>query len=57
MRFVVSVVLLAVFIFCIYGFLAAGEPGASVWWRVGYALVGTGFLIGALWIAKPRSRK
>lgn len=57
MRIVLIVVLLVVLVLCILGFLAAGEPGVSASWRVGYALVGLGSFAGALWISKPRSTK
>jgi len=41
MKAVIAVVLLLVAAFCVFGFLAAGEPGANhIYYRVGYPLLG-----------------
>jgi hypothetical protein len=41
MREVVAILLLLVAAFCVYGFIAAGEPGRNhIYFRIGYPLVG-----------------
>jgi hypothetical protein len=41
MREVVAILLLLVAGFCVYGFIAAGEPGPNhIYFRIGYPLVG-----------------
>ena len=41
MKVVVAVVLLLVAAFCVFGFIAAGEPGANhIYYRVGYPVAG-----------------
>lgn len=41
MRAIAAVVLLLVAAFCVYGFIAAGEPGPNhIYYRIGYPLVG-----------------
>lgn len=54
---VISAMLLAVAAFCGFGLLASFEPGVSVAWRVGHALVGTSCVIGALAVALQRSSR
>ena len=49
--------LLLVSAFCVYGFVAAGEPGVSSGWRVGYVVAGTLSLVSAvLLLARRRAR-
>jgi hypothetical protein len=43
-----AVLLLAAAGLCVFGFLAAGEPGVSLYWRVGY-LAGMVLSLGLLW--------
>ena len=33
--------------FCGFGFLSSFEPGVSIAWKIGYAVLGLGFLTGA----------
>ena len=41
MREVVAILSLLVAAFCVYGFIAAGEPGPNhIYFRIGYPLVG-----------------
>jgi len=41
MREIVAILLLLVAAFCVYGFIAAGEPGPNhIYFRIGYPLVG-----------------
>lgn len=61
MRWVCGVVLLAVACFCLFGFLAAFEPGADPWhvFKLGYAAIAfgcvglTGRLVLAAFQKKP----
>ena len=49
MKVVVAVVLLLFTAFCVYGFIAAGEPGANhIYFRVGYPVAGLLSLAGAV---------
>jgi hypothetical protein len=49
MRFVVSVVLLCLALFCGYGFLASFEPAANAMtFRIGYAVIGLLAATGAV---------
>jgi hypothetical protein len=49
MKVVVAVVLLLVTAFCVYGFIAAGEPGEiNTYFRVGYPIAGLVSLAGAV---------
>jgi hypothetical protein len=43
-----AVLLLAAAGLCVFGFLAAGEPGVSGYWRLGY-LAGLFLSAGLLW--------
>jgi hypothetical protein len=43
-----AVLLLAAAGLCVFGFLAAGEPGVSGYWRVGY-LAGMALALALLW--------
>jgi len=46
-----AVLLLGAAGLCVYGSLAAGEPGVPVYWRIGYlaGLLLCGGLLGNLW--------
>jgi hypothetical protein len=46
-RILGSLALLALGLFCAFGFLASFEPGNGVQWRIGYGLLGCGCLAGA----------
>ena len=49
MKVVFAVVLLLVAAFCVFGFFAAGEPGAANhYYRVGYPIAGLGALATAI---------
>jgi len=49
MKVVVAVVLMLVTAFCVYGFIAAGEPGPNhIYFRVGYPVAGLLSLAGAV---------
>ena len=49
MREITAVALLLVATFCVYGFIAAGEPGPNhVYYRVGYSVVGIVSLVAAV---------
>jgi hypothetical protein len=46
---VIPFVLLLIAAFCLYGFIAAGEPGPNhIYFRVGYPIVGIVSLVTAL---------
>jgi hypothetical protein len=49
MRAAVAVILLLVAAFCLYGFIAAGEPGPNhIYYRIGYPIVGIVCLAAAV---------
>jgi hypothetical protein len=52
-RLILATILLAFAGFCLFGFLAAGEPGVTnvVAWRVGYAVAGICAIVAATWFA------
>lgn len=45
-RLLYALILLACVLFCSFGFLAAGEPGVAVGWRVAYGVLGLAALTG-----------
>ncbi|MGA2247251.1 MAG: hypothetical protein ABSH48_19850 [Verrucomicrobiota bacterium] len=45
--------LLAIASFCVFGFLAAVEPGNGWLWKVGYGAIGSGCLAGAVAMLRP----
>ena len=45
-RLLYALILLACVLFCTFGFLAAGEPGVAVGWRVAYGVLGLATLTG-----------
>jgi hypothetical protein len=47
-RILAALVLLAIALFCAFGFLASFEPGNGLIWKVGYGALGCGFLFGAV---------
>lgn len=47
-RILGALVLLALFLFCAFGFLASFEPGNGLIWKVGYGALACGFLVGAV---------
>ena len=47
-RLLYALILLACVLFCTFGFLAAGEPGVAVGWRVAYGVLGLAALVGFL---------
>jgi hypothetical protein len=50
--------LLLVAAFCLYGFIAAGEPGRNhIYFRVGYAIIGIASLVAGLWMLSGPSKK
>jgi hypothetical protein len=54
LRLVAAVVLLALAVFCAYGFVASFEPGDFQVFRIGYPLVGL-LCLAAVWlIGNPR---
>jgi len=50
-RILGALVLLAMALFCVFGFFASFEPGNGLIWKVGYAALGCGFLVGAVALA------
>ncbi len=46
-RILGALVLLAMALFCAFGFFASFEPGYGWIWKVGYVALGCGFLAGA----------
>ncbi|MCA9054808.1 MAG: hypothetical protein KDA75_13295 [Planctomycetaceae bacterium] len=48
LRILVSAVCLPIAAFCLFGFLAAFEPGVTVGWKVAYAILGSGSLAAAV---------
>jgi len=58
LRLLYAVVLLGVAGFAGFGFLATFEPNENTLpWRIGYAAVGVGAIIVAIWLLVPRRRK
>jgi len=47
-RILAALVLLAMALFCAFGFLASFEPGNGLIWKVGYGALACGFLVGAV---------
>jgi hypothetical protein len=47
-RILAALVLLAMALFCAFGFLASFAPGYGLIWKVGYGAVGCVFLVGAM---------
>lgn len=59
-RVVAAVLLLLVFLFCIYGFMATFEPldrSVQLAFRVVYAVLGTSCLAGGVWLLRPNRVK
>lgn len=56
-RLPVALVLLAIAVFCVFGFLATLEPPGSIGLRVVYAAVGLAALSGAGWLVFARARQ
>lgn len=58
LRLLYAVLLLAVALFAVFGFLATFEPSdqSVLPWRIGYAAVGVGAVIVAIWLLMPRRR-
>jgi hypothetical protein len=46
--------LLAIALFCGFGFLASFEPGNGLPWQVIYGVLGCGCLIGAVALLRPK---
>jgi hypothetical protein len=51
-RLVLTVPLLALAVFCAYGFLASFEPGPFLVFRIGYPLLGLACLAGIWFLAR-----
>ena len=49
-------VLLAVALFCVFGFLASFEPGNGLIWKAGYGALACGFLVGAVALFRGGSK-
>lgn len=47
-RILAALVLLAMALFCAFGFLASFEPGNGILWKFGYGALACGFLVGAV---------
>jgi hypothetical protein len=47
-RILGALVLLAMALFCAFGFLASFEPGNGLIWKLGYGALACGFLVGAV---------
>jgi hypothetical protein len=56
LRLLYALLLLGVALFAVFGFLATFEPSeqSMLPWRIGYAAVGVGAVIVALWLLMPR---
>lgn len=55
-RILGALALLAVALFCVFGFLASFEPGNGLQWKIGYAALGCGCLTGAVVLFPRPSR-
>ncbi len=53
-RILGALVLLAMALFCVFGFFASFEPGFGLIWKVGYGALGCGFLVGAVALVRRR---
>jgi hypothetical protein len=47
-RILGALALLAIVLFCVFGFLASFEPGNGVQWKIGYGVLGSGCLTAAV---------
>jgi hypothetical protein len=58
MREVIAFVLLLVAAFCVYGFIASGEPGPNhIYYRIGYSIVGVVCLaVAVASLIRPRQK-
>ena len=57
LRIVGAVVLLALGLFCLFGFLASFEPGNGLEWKVVYGALACGCLVGAALALMGRDKK
>jgi hypothetical protein len=55
-RIIITLALLGVTAFCVFGLLASFEPGVSLAWRVGYATAIVACLVGLVWTWARASR-
>ncbi len=54
MRILISAISISVAAFCVFGFLASFEPGVSVSWKIGYAILfGVGLLLALQALRSP----
>jgi hypothetical protein len=55
MKAALALLLLLIAAFCVYGFIAASEPGPNhIYFRIGYALVGIACVTGAIALSLGR---
>jgi hypothetical protein len=55
-RILAALALLAIALFCSFGFLASFEPGNGFLWKAGYAALGCGCMTGAFVLFRGPSR-
>ncbi len=53
-RILGSFALVAMSLFCVFGFLDSFEPGIGSIWKIGYATLGCGCLLGAMVLLRGR---
>lgn len=58
-RIIYALLLVCVAVFSAFGFMATFEPSDFdvVIWRIGYAAVGVGAIVAAVWLLVPRKGK
>jgi hypothetical protein len=55
MKSIAAVVLLLIAAFCVYGFIAAGEPGPNhIYYRIGYPILGIACLATAAMLIRKK---
>ena len=55
MKKVFAILLLLIFLFCLYGAFASREPGDHTGWLVGYSVVGIVSLVASILLFRSKS--